>query len=82
MLLSSCCSSVVLEEEIWRLQEENDRKDEAIVELRGREEELLQEKARLEEELRSRVAEVEGLKKEQVLLEEQLLALKSTWTGT
>ncbi|XP_031600864.1 kinesin-like protein KIF20A isoform X3 [Oreochromis aureus] len=68
---------VVLEEEIWRLQEENDRKDEAIVELRGREEELLQEKARLEEELRSRVAEVEGLKKEQVLLEEQLLALKN-----
>lgn len=79
---------VVLEEEIWRLQEENDRKDEAIMELRGREEELLQEKARLEEELlqekarleeelRSRVAEVEGLKKEQVLLEEQLLALKN-----
>nr|XP_024655353.1 kinesin-like protein KIF20B [Maylandia zebra] len=68
---------VVLEEEIWRLQEENDRKNEAIVELRGREEELQQEKARLEEELRSRVAEVEGLKKEQVLLEEQLLALKN-----
>lgn len=77
MLLSSCSSSVVLEEEIWRLQEENDRKNEAIVELRGREEELQQEKARLEEELRSRVAEVEGLKKEQVLLAEQLLALKS-----
>ncbi|XP_005743507.1 kinesin-like protein KIF20B [Pundamilia nyererei] len=68
---------VVLEEEIWRLQEENDRKNEAIVGLRGREEELQQEKARLEEELRSRVAEVEGLKKEQVLLEEQLLALKN-----
>ncbi|XP_035764687.1 kinesin-like protein KIF20B [Neolamprologus brichardi] len=68
---------VVLEEEIWRLQEENDRKNEAIVELRGREEELQQEKARLEEELRSRVAEVEGLKKEQVLLEEQLLALRN-----
>lgn len=77
MLLSSCSSSVVLEEEIWRLQEENDRKNEATVELRGREEELQQEKARLEEELRSRVAEVEELKKEQVLLEEQLLALKS-----
>ncbi|XP_014185132.1 kinesin-like protein KIF20B isoform X2 [Haplochromis burtoni] len=68
---------VVLEEEIWRLQEENDRKNEAIVEHRGREEELQQEKARLEEELRSRVAEVEGLKKEQVLLEEQLLVLKN-----
>ncbi|KAL3968227.1 pre-rRNA-processing protein IPI3 [Sarotherodon galilaeus] len=68
---------VVLEEEIWRLQEENDRKNEAIVELRGREEELQQEKARLEEELRSRVEEVEGLKKEQVLLEEQLLVLKN-----
>lgn len=76
MLLSSS-SSVVLEEEIWRLQEENDRKNEAIVELGGREEELQQEKARLEAELRSRVAEVEGLKKEQVLLEEQLLALRS-----
>lgn len=77
-----CFSSVVLEEEIWRLQEENDKKEEAIIELRERaerrrawEEELQQEKARLEEELGRRVVEVEGLKGEQALLEEQVQKL-------
>ncbi|XP_067440112.1 kinesin-like protein KIF20B isoform X2 [Thunnus thynnus] len=71
---------VVLEEEIWRLHMENDKKEETIVQLRERvemreeelrrqEEEVEKERTRLEEELRSRQEEVE---KERTRLEEEL----------
>ncbi|XP_028264530.1 kinesin-like protein KIF20B isoform X2 [Parambassis ranga] len=73
---------VVLEEEIWRLQEENDKKEEAIAKLRegeerrrGRQEELEKEETRLQEELRRREEEVERLKKEHVLLEQKVQKL-------
>ncbi|XP_041829638.1 kinesin-like protein KIF20A isoform X2 [Melanotaenia boesemani] len=67
----------VLEEEIWRLLEENDQKEETINELREREErrrrsleeELEKEKTRLEEKLRKRE---EQLEKEKLRLEEEL----------
>ncbi|XP_031168056.1 kinesin-like protein KIF20A [Sander lucioperca] len=52
--------SPVLEEEIWRLQEENERKEETIVELREREE----RRKGMEEQLRKREEEVKELKKE------------------
>ncbi|XP_044034097.1 kinesin-like protein KIF20B isoform X3 [Siniperca chuatsi] len=64
--------SPVLEEEIWRLQEENDKKEETIAELREREE----RRRGLEEELRRREEEVEELKKERVLLEQNVQKLK------
>ncbi|XP_070846015.1 kinesin-like protein KIF20A [Chaetodon trifascialis] len=59
---------VVLEEEIWRLQEENDKNEETIAELREREE----RRRGLEEALRRREQEVQELKKEQALLEQKL----------
>ncbi|XP_034535111.1 kinesin-like protein KIF20A [Notolabrus celidotus] len=62
---------VVLEDEIWRLQEESDKKDVTIEELREREE----RRRGLEEELRRREEEVEELKKEQALLEQKVLQL-------
>ncbi|KAK9530955.1 hypothetical protein VZT92_012427 [Zoarces viviparus] len=55
----------VLEEEIWRLQEENDKKEETIVELRKG----------LEEALRRREEEVEKLEKEQVALQQKVQEL-------
>ncbi|XP_070783499.1 kinesin-like protein KIF20A [Enoplosus armatus] len=63
--------SPVLEEEIWRLQEENDKKEETIAELREREE----RRRGVEEELRRREEEVEELKKQQVLLEQNVQKL-------
>ncbi|XP_056153587.1 kinesin-like protein KIF20B [Lampris incognitus] len=62
---------VILEEEIWRLQEENDRKEESLSQLRGEKE----ESTRLEEELRRRDEEVEELKKEKVSLERKIEGL-------
>ncbi|TKS89300.1 Kinesin-like protein KIF20B [Collichthys lucidus] len=59
----------VLEEEIWRLQGENDKKEEAIVELREREQ---RRRRGLEEELGRREEEVEELKKQKVLLEQEV----------
>lgn len=64
MFLSSL-SLVVLEEEIWRLHEENDKKQETIQQLRER-------TKRLEEELWEREQEVNDLKKEQVSLEQKV----------
>ncbi|XP_077958827.1 kinesin-like protein KIF20B isoform X11 [Gasterosteus aculeatus] len=55
----------VLEDEIWRLQEDNDQKDETIKELRRREDEL---RGR-DKELRRQEEEGEVLKKEQAALE-------------
>ncbi|KAM6897547.1 kinesin-like protein KIF20B [Xenentodon cancila] len=69
---------VLLEEEIWRLQEENDQKEEVIKELRQREERhngLEEELRRREEELRRREEEVGELKKEQLLLEQKVQTL-------
>ncbi|XP_049418949.1 kinesin-like protein KIF20B [Epinephelus fuscoguttatus] len=63
--------SPVLEEEIWRLQEENDKKEETILELRERE----GRRKGLEEELRRREEEVEELKKEQAVLEQKVQEL-------
>ncbi|XP_026206490.1 kinesin-like protein KIF20A [Anabas testudineus] len=66
---------VVLEEEIWRLHEENDKKEETIQELMERTkglEGVEEERSRLEEELRRRQEQVEELKKEQVFLEQKL----------
>ncbi|KAF7649825.1 hypothetical protein LDENG_00135440 [Lucifuga dentata] len=60
---------VVLEEEIWRLQEENDKKEETIFQLRAKEEEVEKEKTRLEEELRTKE---EALEEERTRLEEDL----------
>lgn len=82
-LIFSSVFSVVLEEEIWRLHEENDKKEETIQqlmertrgleeELRRRDEEVEEERSRLEEDLRRRKEEVEELKKEQVLLEQKV----------
>ncbi|XP_068161371.1 kinesin-like protein KIF20B [Antennarius striatus] len=62
---------VVLEEEIWRLQEENDRKQEVITQLRDREE----SSRGLEAELRRQEEEVGRLKEEQLLLEQRLETL-------
>uniref|UniRef100_A0A3Q3JLE0 Kinesin motor domain-containing protein n=1 Tax=Monopterus albus TaxID=43700 RepID=A0A3Q3JLE0_MONAL len=76
---------MVLEEEIWRLQEENDKKEEMIRQLREREEswktleeelkEREESRGALEEELKRRGEEVEKLKKEQVLLQQKVQAL-------
>lgn len=65
---------MVLEEEIWRLQEENDRKEETIHQLRDRE----LRRAVLEEELKKREEEVQHMKTEQVLLEQQVKKLTGT----
>ncbi|XP_034050622.1 kinesin-like protein KIF20B [Thalassophryne amazonica] len=61
----------ILEEEIWRLQEINDQKEEIIVQLRQTEEVWKDEKTRLEEELRRKDQEME-LEKERMRLEEDL----------
>ncbi|XP_039992224.1 kinesin-like protein KIF20A [Xiphias gladius] len=69
---------VVLEEEIWRLQEENDKKEETIFQLREREERrkgLEEDLRRRQEELRRREEEVQELKREQVLLEQKVQKL-------
>lgn len=63
--------SVVLEDEIWRLQEENDKKDETISELRDRD----QLRSGLEEELRTRQGEVEELKNNNLTLEQKIQEL-------
>ncbi|RVE59266.1 hypothetical protein OJAV_G00186890 [Oryzias javanicus] len=55
---------VLLEEEIWRLQEENEKKEKAIAELQKR-----------EERRRSLEEEVKQLKEEQELLEQKVLML-------
>ncbi|XP_026170456.1 kinesin-like protein KIF20A [Mastacembelus armatus] len=75
---------VVLEEEICRLHEENDKKQETLLQLkvreekrRAREEELEQERTRLEEELRRREEEVDELKKELRRREEEVDELKN-----
>ncbi|XP_037610900.1 kinesin-like protein KIF20A isoform X1 [Sebastes umbrosus] len=79
--------SPVLEEEIWRLQEENERKEETIAELREgeeersrREEEVEERRRGLEEELRRREEEVEerrsGLEEELRRREEEVEELK------
>lgn len=57
-------SSVLLEEEIWRLQEENEKKEKAIAELQKK-----------EERRRSLEEEVKQLKEEQELLEQKVLML-------
>uniref|UniRef100_A0A8C7XMG4 Kinesin motor domain-containing protein n=1 Tax=Oryzias sinensis TaxID=183150 RepID=A0A8C7XMG4_9TELE len=62
---------VLLEEEIWRLQEENENKEKAIAELQKREE----RRRSLEEEVRRRNEEVKQLKEEQELLEQKVLML-------
>ncbi|XP_078793250.1 uncharacterized protein kif20bb isoform X4 [Oryzias latipes] len=61
----------LLEEEIWRLQEENENKEKAIAELQNREE----RRRSLEEEVRRRNEEVKQLKEEQELLEQKVLML-------
>ncbi|KAF3703990.1 Kinesin-like protein KIF20B [Channa argus] len=77
---------MVLEEEIWRLHEENDKKEESIQqlmesrreleeELRKREAEVEEESSRLRDELRTQEEEVEELKKERVLLEQKVQML-------
>lgn len=64
-------SSVVLEEEILRLQEENAKKVNVISELREKE----GRSRALEEELRRREEEVQQLKQDQVLLEQKVQEL-------
>lgn len=49
--------SVVLEEEIWRLQEENDKKDENISELRRGLEELKNDNLELEKKIQELTGE-------------------------
>eukprot|EP00066_Takifugu_rubripes_P024303 XP_011613569.1 PREDICTED: kinesin-like protein KIF20A isoform X1 [Takifugu rubripes] len=62
---------VILEEEIWRLQEENEKKEETIIELRMGEERIKV----LERELNIREEEVTQLKKDRVLLEQKVQQL-------
>lgn len=62
---------MILEEEIWRLQEENEKKEETINELRVGEE----RRKALERELSLRQEEVTQLKKDQVLLEQKVQQL-------
>ncbi|TNN03421.1 hypothetical protein fugu_000450 [Takifugu bimaculatus] len=62
---------VILEEEIWRLQEENEKKEETIIELRMGEE----RRKVLERELNIREEEVTQLKKDRVLLEQKVQQL-------
>lgn len=71
---------MILEEEIWRLQEENEKKEETIIELRVGEE----RRQILERELNTRQEEVIHLKKELVLLEQkvqQLSGIKQSSTA-
>ncbi|XP_072228973.1 uncharacterized protein [Leuresthes tenuis] len=66
---------VVLEEEIWRLQEENDKREETINELRQKEERRRSREEELEEEKKRLEEEVKELKKEQVQLEQKVQTL-------
>lgn len=90
-----CFSSVssVLEDEIWRLQEDNDQKDETIKELRRREDELKgledelrgrdKELRRREDELRGRDKELRRQEEEGEVLKKEQAALELTgrsWT--
>lgn len=71
---------MILEEEIWRLQEENEKKEETIIELRVGEE----RRQILERELNRRQEEVIHLKKDLVLLEQkvqQLSGIKQSFTA-
>lgn len=62
---------MILEDEIWRLQEENEKKEETIIELRvGAERTKI-----LERELNTRQEEVLHLKKDLVVLEQKLQQL-------
>lgn len=65
-------SSVILEEEIWRLQEDNERKEETIAQLSEREAQLRRSEEDVQTELRRREEEVEELKKEQASLQQKL----------
>lgn len=62
---------MILEEEIWRLQEENEKKEETIIELRVGEE----RRKVLERELNIREEEVTQLKQDRVLLEQKVQQL-------
>lgn len=78
--LTSWSSSVILEEEIWRLQKENENKEETIIELRVGEE----RRKILERELNTRQEEVIHLKKDLVLLKQkvqQLSGIKQSFTA-
>lgn len=78
--LTSWSSSVILEEEIWRLQEENEKKEEVIIELRVGEE----RRKVLEGELNMRQEEIIHLKKDLVLLEQkvqQFSGIKQSFTA-
>lgn len=62
---------MILEEEIWRLQEENEKKEVTIIELRMGEE----RRKGLERELNIREEEVTQLKQDRVLLEQKVQQL-------
>lgn len=64
-------SSAIVEEEIWRLHDESEKKDAVIAELR----EAGERSRFLEEELRRREEEVEQLNKDRVSLEEKVQEL-------
>lgn len=79
--LTSRFSSAILEEEIWRLQEENEKKEETITELRVGEE----RRKVLEREVNVHREEVTQLKKQQVVLEQkvqQLSGIKPSFVAT
>ncbi|XP_008313185.1 kinesin-like protein KIF20A isoform X2 [Cynoglossus semilaevis] len=67
---------VILEEEIWRLQEDNERKEETIAQLSEREAQLRRSEEDVQTELRRREEEVEELKKEQASLQQKLTDLE------
>lgn len=71
-------SSAVLEEEIWRLQEENDKKEETIAVLGQGEE----RRRALEEELRRHEEEVERLRLERGLLEQKVQQLMGMYRAS
>lgn len=64
-------SLAIVEEEIWRLHDESEKKDAVIAELR----EAGERSRFLEEELRRREEEVEQLNKDRVSLEEKVQEL-------
>lgn len=66
-----CPSVAILEEEIWRLHDECEKKDAVIAELR----EAGERSRFLEEELRRREEEVEQLNKDRVSLEQKVQEL-------
>lgn len=69
--LTSWSSLAILEKEIWRLQEENEKKEKTIIELRVGEE----RRKTLERELNMHQEEVIHLRKNLVLLEQKLQQL-------